>query len=342
MPRSMPFFATATLAPLALIAAGALVGAPWVWLALGWMTALTATLDALVARSLPQGDEREFPAADGLSVALALGQLAVMALAVRALALPGLPLAEKCALFAATGLFCGQVGNSNAHELIHRQSRLLRGLGKAVYVAVLFGHHASAHVLVHHVRVATRADPSTARRGESLYRFIGRAWRGSFREGLRAESARLARVGRPGWRHPYVLYVGGAALVLALALALGGWRGLVWQVALAGFATVQLLMSDYVQHYGLLRANRADGKPEPVAAVHSWNAPHWASSALMLNAPRHSDHHAHPGRPYPALRLPGDAPLLPHALPVMAVIALLPPLWRRVMDRRLAALTRPR
>ena len=59
------------------------------------------------------------------------------------------------------------------------------------YVAVLLGHYASAHVLVHHVQEATRADPSTARKGESLYRFMARAWRGSFREGFRAEHARL-------------------------------------------------------------------------------------------------------------------------------------------------------
>ena len=78
---------------------------------------------------------------------------------------------------------------------------------------------------------------------------------------------------------------------------------------------------------------------EPVGTQHSWNSPHYFSSALMLNATRHSDHHAHPARPYPALALPGDAPLLPRSLPVMATIALVPPLWRRLMDPRVKALT---
>ncbi|KGJ19629.1 hypothetical protein IX55_09630, partial [Paracoccus sanguinis] len=44
-------------------------------------------------------------------------------------------------------------------------------------------------------------------------------------------------------------------------------------------------------------------------------------------------------RPWPALRLDRAAqprPLLPWSLPVMAAIALVPPLWRRVMDRRVA------
>jgi len=79
-----------------------------------------------------------------------------------------------------------------------------------------------------------------------------------------------------------------------------------------------------------------------VDARHSWDAPQPVSALWMLNAPRHSDHHAHPGRIYPALRL-GDLatpgrPVLPRSLPAMATIALIPPLWRRVMDRRVTAL----
>ena len=96
-------------------------------------------------------------------------------------------------------------------------------------------------------------------------------------------------------------------------------------------------MSDYVQHYGLSRTKGPDGRFEPVAARHSWNAPHWFSSALMLNAPRHSDHHARPARPFPQLTLPDGAPTLPRSLPVMACVALYPRLWRRVMDRRARA-----
>jgi alkane 1-monooxygenase len=95
-------------------------------------------------------------------------------------------------------------------------------------------------------------------------------------------------------------------------------------------ATVQLMLSDYVQHYGLMRAQRPDGKYEPVADRHSWNAPFWFSSAMMLNAPRHSDHHAHPARAYPALRLT-DAPILPWPLPMACTIALVPPLWKRAI-----------
>lgn len=332
-------FAVATLVPVALIGAAALWGGPWGWAALVWMTALTATVDRLAARVAPgRAPQRaEFPAAGALSAALALGQLGILPLVVWSLATGAVAGAAAVALYLALGLFLGQIGNANAHELIHRRGRILHGLGVAAYVSVLYGHHASSHVLIHHVRVGTRADPATARLGEGLYRFMGRAWRGSFREGWRAERARLAAAGRPPWRHPYVAYLGGGAACIGIAAAVGGLAGVLVYLGLSLFAQAQLLMSDYVQHYGLMRALRPDGRAEPVGDRHSWNAPHPMSAAMLLNAPRHSDHHGHPLRPGPALRLPADAPMLPQSLPVMACVALLPPLWRRVMDPRARA-----
>ena len=335
----MILFAFATLTPAALLALGALHGGIWVLAALGFMTVLTATLDEVVRRVIPDRAESDFPAANTLSAALALTHFAVLGLSVRAMADPALGLWDKLGLLAAAGLFMGQVSNSNAHELIHRGNRVLHDLGKWVYISLLYGHHTSAHVLVHHRQVGTRADPSTARLGESFYRFFWRAWRGSFRKGYQAEKSRLDRVGRSGWHNPYVTYLAGAVLMLGLALALGGVAGLAGYLTLCLYAQAQLMLSDYVQHYGLTRSLTPDGRAEPVGPRHSWNSPHWFSSALMLNAPRHSDHHAHPTRPFPALDLPDGAPMLPRALPVMACVALIPPLWRRVMDPRVAHVT---
>lgn len=329
----LPIFMIVTLTAPALIAAGALVGGIWAVAGLVWMTALTASLDELVTVTLPTTQGDEFPAADTLSLTLAVAHFALWVIVIAALGgATGLATWEKLLTFTAAGLFMGQVSNSNAHELIHRANRTLRRAGRWIYISVLFGHHLSAHTLVHHVHVGTAADPSTARRGESFYRFLRRAWIGGFRAGLRAENARFPRSGRPWWRHPYLAYVVGAALMLIAATLIGGPKGLLGALCLAGFAQTQLMMSDYVQHYGLSRRILPSGKPEPVTSRHSWNAPHFMSSALMLNAPRHSDHHAHPARPYPSLRIDDDMPMLPRSLPVMACVALYPGLWRRVMD----------
>lgn len=328
---------TVTLTAPVLIALGAIWGGFWAIVALIWMTALVASLDELIAVTLPSVDGDEFPAADSLSVSLAVAHIILWVIVVAALAGWGdLMTWEKLVVFTAAGLFMGQVSNSNAHELIHRPGHWMRHAGRWIYISMLFGHHFSAHTLVHHIHVGTKADTSTARRGESFYRFFIRAWKGEFREGLRAENRRFPRLNRPWWRHPYVAYMGGAAMMVVMAAAIGGPKGVLVALCLAGFAQTQLMMSDYVQHYGLSRRIMTNGKPEPVGSRHSWNAPHFMSSALMLNAPRHSDHHAHPARPFAALRLKPDMPMLPRSLPIMACVALYPRMWRRVMDPRVA------
>ena len=330
-------FGLATLTPAALLALGAVHGGVWVVLALLYLTAMVSLLDRLVKR---ESAAREDGTGDALSVLIALTHFVLLPLITWALVSDHLGVAAKAGLFVAAGFWFGQISNANAHELIHRRSRILHRLGMWVYVTLLFGHHTSAHVLVHHIHVGTRADPNTSRKGESLYRYMRRAWVGSFRAGYRAEAARLKRIGRPAWRNPYVVYVGGALVCLVLALIIGGLPASLAYLALCAHAQSQLLMSDYVQHYGLMRATDADGKPEPVSARHSWNSPHWFSSAMMLNATRHSDHHARPAKPYPALTIPEDAPMLPRPLPLMASVALFPPLWRRIMDPRVERVQR--
>ncbi|SEW29105.1 alkane 1-monooxygenase [Aliiroseovarius sediminilitoris] len=334
----MRVFAVASLTPVVLIALAALFGGWFAVAALTYMTLLAYALDAIIARISPALDEDETADdADLLSALLALCHFGLLGLVVYSLG-GGMQhsLVATACTFLATGLFFGQVSNANAHELIHRSNWKLRTLGKWVYITLLFGHHSSAHPKVHHRWVATPDDPNTAEEGESFYDFAPRAWVGSFVAGYEMEKQDLARSHRREM-NPYYIYVAGAILTMGIALWIGGIGGFLAYLLLSLHAQMQLLLSDYVQHYGLLRDKRADGDYVPVDVGHSWNAPHWFSSHMMLNAPRHSDHHAHPMRPYPALTLPDakQAPMLPYSLPMMATIALIPPLWDRVMGRAL-------
>ncbi len=348
----MLLFALASASPLVLFGLGLWAGGVWAFAGLLYMTALAAVLDQITGLFMGDAPEgAEFPAADGLLFGLALGHLIALPLIVWGVAGDsGLGGWQRAALFLGAGLWFGQVSNPMAHELIHRGSRVLFGLGVAVYVSLLFGHHASAHRLVHHRLAASADDPNSARSGEGFYRFFLRAWMGSFRKGLAEENALRARsqagqktgqkAGAQAGRglHPYAVYIGGAALALVVGYLIAGGKGVAVWGALALHAQVQLMLSDYVQHYGLTRARRDDGRLEPVGPRHSWNAPHWFSSGLMLNAPRHSDHHAHPSRPYPALRLPAvdEAPHLPWPLPVACTLALVPPVFKRLMRPHLS------
>lgn len=333
-PLPLVAFAVAALLPVPLLGLGTQFGGAWLWAALLYMAVLALLLDQLVPLTAGTAEGEEFPSADRLLVAVACLALALLPLATWAIAGPsGLSTTERVVLFFATGFWLGQVAHPAAHELIHRPRRPLFRLGAACYAALLFGQHASAHRLVHHRHVASAEDPNTARAGESFYRFARRAWIGSFRQGLLAETA--LRADRPGL-HPYAAYLAGSAASLALAALIAGLPGLLTWTALALHAQSQILLSDYVQHYGLTRARLGDGRLEPVGPAHSWNTAHWFTSAMMLNAPRHSDHHAHPLRPFPALRLPEDAPRLPWPLPVACALALSPRLWRRAIAPHLA------
>ncbi len=346
-PRYAPvrFFALATLAPLGLLGLAALFGGLFAWIALLYVTVLSALLDEITARAFPDAPEgAEFPAADSLLVTLAIAHFAALLLAVFALTGgTGIGIGAKIAVFLGFGLFFGQVSNSTAHELIHRSNKRLFQLGSWIYISLLFGHHTSAHRLVHHRFVATPHDPNTAELGESFYAFFPRAWIGSFTSGFEMEEARTQTRKAAGKRaiNPYYIYILGSFLCIVLVIALMGFWGLIAYLALALYAQMQLMLSDYVQHYGLARAPLGADSFEPVDARHSWDARAKLSSLWMMNAPRHSDHHAHPSRAYPALRLgqiDPSRPILPRSLPVMATLALMPRLWRRVMDRRVKAL----
>ncbi len=332
-------FAVATLTPVGLLAAGGFWGGAWIIAALAYLTVFAFAVDELAGvAARASTPDREFPLADGLCAGLAILHFPLLALAVFALT-GGTELSgtEKTAAFFAFGLFFGQVSNANAHELIHRSRAPLYQLGKWVFISHLFGHHNSAHRLVHHRYVGTDRDPNSAPLGMGFYSFVGRAWVGSFRAGLSAEN-RVRRAAEGNWQHPYFVYLSGAIIILVLAAMIGGWAGVLCHIGLASYATLQLLLSDYVQHYGLRRRALGGGKTEAVTQAHSWNAPQRFSSLLLLNAPRHSDHHAHPGRAFPALGLADGVPTLPHSLAVMGMIALLPWRWRRIMDRKVAVL----
>lgn len=332
----MLLFTVVTLTPCILVGLGAAFGGEWAWLAVAYMVVLINVMDRLIAVTTPENPdpEAEFPAANALLVTLGICHFALLATALWAVAGPsGLLVSERILLGIGAGLIFGQISHPVAHELIHKPKRAMRLLGRLIYTSLLVGHHASAHLLIHHIHVGSDADPNSARKGENFYRFALRAFRQSFEAGLKAETARHKRAGKSAWGHPYLFYVGGAVATLLAAYLGFGLLGFVVMVALATHAQMQILMSDYVQHYGLRRQKLPNGRLEPVGPQHSWNAPDIFSSALMVNAPRHSDHHVQPNRNYPALQLDPDAmPMLPYPLPVMGAVALVPRLWFRRMN----------
>ncbi|WP_299770645.1 alkane 1-monooxygenase [uncultured Tateyamaria sp.] len=245
---------------------------------------------------------------------------------------------EKLAIFFGVGVITGTVGINYSHELMHQKNKLERWLGDALLAMVLYSHFRSEHLLVHHRYVATPRDPVTARMNESFYRFYPRVLKQCFLSAWTAEKAMLARKdlpttdsSNPFWKYAYLQLV-----CFLLAFALGGWPGVGLFILQAGVAIWQLELVNYIEHYGLTRKHLGDGKYEHVQPRHSWNAAHKASNWLLINLQRHSDHHYKPDRRFPVLQnyTEADAPQLPYGYPVMTIAAMMPKVWKRVMNPR--------
>ncbi|MFC3182762.1 alkane 1-monooxygenase [Cypionkella sinensis] len=249
--------------------------------------------------------------------------------------------AEKIGLFFGMGVVSGTIGINYAHELMHQKPAWERLLADLLLASVLYSHFRSEHLRVHHLYVGTPRDPVTARYNEGFHRFFPRVLVECHRSAWKAEAAMLARKGlKPlDKSSPYWRYWGLQGAMLLLALILGGWVGLglfLWQ---AWVAVWQLELVNYIEHYGLTRRYLGEGRYEHVLPRHSWNASHRASNWLLINLQRHSDHHYKPDRRFPLLQTYSaeDAPQLPHGYPVMTMAAMVPPLWKRLMNRRVKA-----
>ncbi len=236
----------------------------------------------------------------------------------------------------------GSVGGFSinlGHELGHKNTTLERWLAKLILAPTGYGHFTVEHNRGHHRDVATPADPASSRLGESIYRFVLREMPGALVRAWTLESERLRRDGRSvwSWRNEILQP---AAITVLLWAALAAWLGaqiLPFLVVASLWANFQLTSANYVEHYGLLRAQISPGKYEACQPHHSWNSNHIFSNWAVFHLQRHSDHHAHPLRRYQSLRHFENLPQLPSGYFGMFLVAYVPPLWRRVMDERLLA-----
>ena len=159
------------------------------------------------------------------------------------------------------------------------------------------------------------------------------------RNAWRLEAARLRKLGLPAlhWRNELI---GWTAVWLALAGAMAAWlgpMGLAFFLLQGLFAAGSLEVINYIEHYGLERQRLPDGRYERTTHLHSWNSDYRLSNLMLFQLQRHSDHHAFPKRPYAILRHHEDSPQLPGGYAAMFVLALVPPLWFRVIHPRVEA-----
>jgi len=339
--RSLPYWLIYSVPLLAM--AGLTLGGPWPLLPVAYVFLLIPLLEPLFGRNA-SNDGASGPArrwAFDLPLILWVpAQLALLSWAILRLGHTPLSAGAFLASAAAVGLVTGGIGITVAHEWMHRSTRWERGLAEILLVSVTYPHFSIEHVFGHHKNVATPLDPASSRRGESVYAFLPRTLLGSLQSAWAIERARRQRLGI-GWfslRNAFLRYALELGLVLALVAYAGGPLGLLFFAAQSAVAVLLLETINYVEHYGLSRRELEPGKYERVRPWHSWNASQRLTNWLLLNLQRHSDHHYLASRPYHQLRHYEEVPQLPAGYAAMIWLALIPPLWRRVMDPRVEQL----
>lgn len=232
-----------------------------------------------------------------------------------------------------TAVMCSAVSGSAGHELMHRVHNRIDVLCSRLLLA--FCGYASfniEHVYGHHRTVGTPDDPTTARRGTAFWTYFPRAVVLTNRNAFRFEASRMRKKGKPAWSSGNRALQGVAlSCVIAAIFVVGaGWLGLAAYLSIALIGQGVIEQFNYVGHYGLVRVPGS-----PVMPRHSWNAFQLVSSSILFNLPRHSSHHTAPAKPYWLLEPEKDAPETPYGTTTMALIALAPPLWFRVIGPEL-------
>ncbi|MDO9321951.1 MAG: alkane 1-monooxygenase [Pseudomonas sp.] len=237
------------------------------------------------------------------------------------------------------GIVMGAIGITVAHELVHKDPAIEQNAGAILLAAVCYAGFKVEHVRGHHVHVSTPECASSSRFGQSLYSFLPHAYKHNFLNAWKLEAERLKRKGLPAQSaHNELIWWYALSATFALGFTLVfGWLGLAFFLGQSLVAVTLLEIVNYLEHYGLHRRKLENGRYERTGPAHSWNSNFLLTNLFLFHLQRHSDHHAYAKRRYQVLRHHESSPQLPNGYAGMVVLALIPPLWRAVMDPRVRA-----
>lgn len=242
----------------------------------------------------------------------------------------------------AMGMLCGTFGINVAHELGHRKNKFEQALAKISLLSSLYMHFFIEHNKGHHKNVATRNDPSSARYNEWLYSFYFRTIGLSYASAWHIAAADLRKKGLPAFHIKNEMLqtqIIQAAFVVGIYLLFGGWIT-IYFLAAAFMGILLLETVNYIEHYGLQRKLTGENSFERTMPQHSWNSNHAFGRILLFELSRHSDHHYLASKKYQVLKHHENTPQLPTGYPGSMLLALMPPIWFKVMNKRIANLNK--
>ena len=241
---------------------------------------------------------------------------------------------ELFGLVLSLGVILSTCGINVGHELGHRSTAHEQFFSKVLLLPNLYLHFFIEHNQGHHKNVATPEDPASARLGENVYLFFWRSVTQSYLSAWSIEKKRLLRIGYKNWSfHNRMIRFQLIQFVYLLLLTFLFDVHVMLLLALSGVIGFLLLeLVNYIEHYGLQRKRLPSGRYEPVQPKHSWNSNHEIGRIVLYELTRHADHHFKSTRKFHTLRHFDEAPQLPFGYPMSMLIALVPPLWFRMMN----------
>lgn len=315
----------------------------WCWMPLLYPWIVIPTLEALIPANRKNLSEAEEELAkndrtyDVILYLVVVCQFTALIIFLNSFTQPGLSNWDIAGRITAMGMLCGTMGINVGHELGHRNKRFEQFLAKASLMTSMYMHFFIEHNKGHHKNVATPNDPSSARYNESIYLFWPRtllftylsAWHIANDEMKKKEKSLFSLKNEMLQIH-FIQF-----LFIGTVLSVFGPNILLFYFCSAFMGMLLLESVNYIEHYGLQRKQTAENKFERAMPSHSWNSNHVLGRLMLFELSRHSDHHYMASRKYQILRHHDTAPQLPTGYPGSMLLALVPPLWFYIMNRKI-------
>ena len=243
---------------------------------------------------------------------------------------------EAFTLSISGGFVLGTIGLTVSHQLLHRGKRVDSFLADFLLGMFLSSHLRTEHLLIHHESAGTSNDPTTAKYDEGFYSFFVRVLLEKVLLSWSIEKKRLKMLSLSefSFKNPFWRYLSFPALFLSLSYVLGDWLGFLIFLSQALTAILIIEINSYIGHYGLSRKELDLGVFEPIKTHHSWIPNDQISSFLLGDTKKIANHHVK----LETLSLYKDSSKkhvywhLPYNYILMALLCLIPPVWRKVMN----------
>ena len=243
---------------------------------------------------------------------------------------------ESIGLAISMGVMLATNAINVAHELGHRKERFDKTLSKLLYMPCLYMHFFIEHNYGHHLNVATDEDGASAKYNQSLYFFWVKSITKQYWDAWKKQMELLEKShsGFFSVKNDMMWYVLIQGVYLFSVYNFFSETSLFFAVAIGVMSFLFLETINYIEHYGLRRKKLDSGRYERVKKNHSWNSDHNVGRIVLYELTRHSDHHFKSNKKYQVLNSYDEGPQLPFGYPTSILISFIPPLWFKIMNKR--------